>query len=790
MKPALAILAMSFATGVLADTELVDGIEWSYTISNGEATVGEGTFGFPAVPKSTVGNITIPSVLGGCPVTRIGKYAFAQCFDISDVTIPDSVTSIEEYGFHYSSLKSVSIPCSVTNIGRGAFYQCNVRSFLVDGNNPTYKSVNDMLLSKDGFTLINGVNGSAVIPDGVKSIADDAFGYYSGLFDVVIPEGVTTIGGGAFFATSLTSVRIPSSVTQIRSMAFRSCSKLGCVVFDGDAPTVGEDTFANTSDCVACVSSASSGWEGEDGEVWKGLILKRGIDVLDVDGVEWMVDDGVLIGMNLHGETEVSIPFGVIRMRDKLFAGNGLLVSVEIPEGVTNIGYEAFKYCKALTSVMMPSSLTTIGRYAFSSCTLLSSLTIPDGVTSIGAHAFEYCESLESIAIPNGVVKINDGAFAYCSRLIEVTIPDSVAKIGVQSFYCCDLLANVAIPNSVTNIGAEAFSYCRNFASVTIPNSVVNIGPHAFFYCSGLTNVWFDGNAPTVENFAFDKVAPGCVAYVRLGSTGWGVDIPGVWEGLRICYMPFVIDDGVLVSVELNGNTDITIPSDVTAISSNAFARCANLSSIVIPESVETISPLAFNGAEKLWAKWFRTLERLSSEDFSTVMTPNEVALTVTNVVVHYVTTSVQSGAVTPPTATGIVNIISEVNAGSAVAISSDWATQYGDAFTEKFGGDFTKAITKPTGKRDGAGNELQVWQDFVAGTDPTDENDKFTASITFDEDGKPIIAYSPELTPAEAAKRKYTTYGKAKLTDKEWTEVAPGEEESYNFFKVTVEMR
>ena len=139
---------------------------------------------------------------------------------------------------------------------------------------------------------------------------------------------------------------------------------------------------------------------------------------------------------------------------------------------------------------------------------------------------------------------------------------------------------------------------------------------------------------------------------------------------------------------------------------------------------------------------------------------------------------------------TGIVNVIAEVSAGKPVAISSKWAERY-PAFVEKFGDDFTAAITKKTGKRDSAGNDMFVWQDFVAGTDPTDENDKFTASITFDADGKPQIAYSPKFeNEAEAAKRKYTTYGKARLNDKEWTEVAPGEEDGYNFFKVTVEMR
>ena len=84
----------------------------------------------------------------------------------------------------------------------------------------------------------------------------------------------------------------------------------------------------------------------------------------------------------------------------------------------------------------------------------------------------------------------------------------------------------------------------------------------------------------------------------------------------------------------------------------------------------------------------------------------------------------------------------------------------------------------------------MLVWQDYVAGTDPTDPDSKFTASITFDAQGKPVISYSPELSTAEAAKRTYRKFGKARLNDANWTEIAAGEEENYNFFKVTVEMK
>lgn len=147
------------------------------------------------------------------------------------------------------------------------------------------------------------------------------------------------------------------------------------------------------------------------------------------------------------------------------------------------------------------------------------------------------------------------------------------------------------------------------------------------------------------------------------------------------------------------------------------------------------------------------------------------------------------SEAVTPPEQTGLVNIIAEVTSGGPVAVSSTWAEQYPN-FEARFGSDFTAALTQPTGKRDGAGNAMLVWQDFVAGTDPTKEDDVFKADIAFDDEGKPVISWTPELIASEADKRVYRKFGKVRLNDKDWTEIGDGEEDDYNFFKVSVEIK
>ena len=120
-----------------------------------------------------------------------------------------------------------------------------------------------------------------------------------------------------------------------------------------------------------------------------------------------------------------------------------------------------------------------------------------------------------------------------------------------------------------------------------------------------------------------------------------------------------------------------------------------------------------------------------------------------------------------------------------------DWALQY-PKFAETFlnnGENILSVFSKPTGKRDGAGKPMSVWHDFVVGTDPTKEEDVFKVDIDFDEDGNPIISWTPELTEEEAAKRVYKKLGKMRLDDPKWSEIEDNEAD-YNFFKVEVEMR
>ena len=345
--------------------------------------------------KSSATSVVIPSSYKGLPVTAIGYSAFNACASLTSVTIPSSVTSIANQVLNYcASLTSIS----------------------VDPGNPSYSSVEGLLLSKDGTVLIEAPGGltSVSIPSSVTSIGAYALSHCAKLTSVIIPSSVTSIGASAFqTCAKLSSITIHNSVTIIGTGAFSSCSSLTSVTIPSSVTSIGANAF---TDCAKLTS------------------------------------------------VSFDSPSSVTSIADRAFYNCASLTSVTIPNSVTSIGAYVFASCKSLTSVTIPSSFTAIGEGMFFGCTALTSVTIPSSVTSIATYAFYNCASLTSVTIPSSVTSLGEKAFGYCASLTSVTIPSSVTSIGAYAFADCAALASVTIPSSVTAIGAFAFYNCPNLS--------------------------------------------------------------------------------------------------------------------------------------------------------------------------------------------------------------------------------------------------------------------------------------------------------------------------------------
>lgn len=212
------------------------------------------------------------------------------------------------------------------------------------------------------------------------------------------------------------------------------------------------------------------------------------------------------------------------------------VTSIAIPDSVTVIADHAFANYSNLTSVAIGNGVRLIGAGAFWGCSRLAHVTIPNSVTDIGNHAFHDCIGLASVAIGSGVTRIGQNAFVNCERLAEVVIPGNVEEIDYQAFMGCCGLKQVTIEKGVARIDTSAFRNCVGLKRVTIGEGVAQIGNTAFSRCSSLAEIVFKGDAPSVGSGAFRYVPSSCVVRVPRGSTGWGVEIPGTWQGLQICY--------------------------------------------------------------------------------------------------------------------------------------------------------------------------------------------------------------------------------------------------------------
>ena len=414
--------------------EGTEGLE--YTLSQDESY-----YIVSGIGTATATDIVIPSIYNDLPVTSIGDMAFYGCTPLTSVTIGNGVTSIDYAAFSScSSLESITIPDSVTYIGFFAFAYCHSLESVYISDIAAWCGIDNMAFDNplyyDVDLYLNGqLVTDLVIPEGVTSIGMSAFLCFTSIESVAIPDSVTYIGHLAFTNTSIESVTIPDSVTSIGYAAF--------------GPALKYNEYDNAL------------YLGNQDNPYLALIaLKENASSCTINKSTKIVADGAFISSYPTIESisadENNEYFTVI---------DGILFD---------------KDCKKL--ICYPAGKTS------------ATYTIPDGVTSIGEFAFSWCKSLESVAIPDSVTYIGQQAFLYCTSLENITIPDSVTSIGYGAFSDCTSLKSITIPDSVTYIGQQAFSYCTSLENITIPDSVTYIGDYAFSNCTSLERVYYTGN--------------------------------------------------------------------------------------------------------------------------------------------------------------------------------------------------------------------------------------------------------------------------------------------------------
>lgn len=287
-------------------------------------------------------------------------------------------------------------------------------------------------------------------------------GPFKKLTDILDDE--TEINGEMYSFSTRNNVIIPDSVTKITGGAFYWCNQLESVTIGQNVAYIGPNSFVK---CPKLLNIS-----------------------VDKDNPYFSSDDGVLFDKNKT--TIIKYPS---------FKSDETFI---IPETVKKISRCAFDDASFLKKIIIPNGLKEIDDGAFRGCRFIKEFEIPDSVTSIGQYVFRNCKSLELIKLPNSLRNIPDGTFEDCNQLETIQLPTNVETIGKSAFKGCSQLKFNSFPNSIRKIDEYAFEGCSQLESISFSDSIREIGYHAFKGCLQLKYVFLPDSACKIEKYAFD----------------------------------------------------------------------------------------------------------------------------------------------------------------------------------------------------------------------------------------------------------------------------------------------
>lgn len=381
-----------------------------------------------------------------------------------------------------------------------------------------------------------------------------------------------------------------------------------------------------------------------------GLVDGAEVTALDTYGAGKFIKDSSLL-------TTVTVPEGVIRIGDSLFADCTALQKVELSTTVKRIGASGFARCSSLTSIDL-KNVEIIGYGAFFQCRSLTSVDLSKNVTKVGGYAFANCDRLEtavdspklteygdgvymgagltSICLKASATKLPGDMFSGCNSLetVDITGMDDLEDIGDLTFIYCTKLKKINGLNRVHGkIGMAAFSGCKKLESFneeedgplcvlntdqigdgafmetdiqylelhSSGNGVVNIGSNAFSG-SNLINVTFE--APVkIGDSAFQK----CSSLRRLinleqyyQKSGYDSFEGTLWLNDRYNKGIAVVNNTIIAAKKKTQFEDLEISDGITEIADGAFRGNETIYSVTFPESLSRIGDDVFHGCSML----------------------------------------------------------------------------------------------------------------------------------------------------------------------------------------------
>ena len=343
-------------------------------------------------------------------VTSIGSYAFFRCTNLESVSILEGVESIGDRAFWNDfALKGITIPASVKKIGnttdnsREVFYQCYaLENISVSSGNTAYKSVDGVLYTADGTTLIqypqNKADTSYKMIDEATKIDFLAFNYTQNLQTIDF-NNVTEFADKAVYGNQALQEIVLKNAASLGNQAFSGNKEVTSVLLEKAPTTVGKSVFSSCTNLTS-VTLPDDMQELPNGMFAFCTALKT-----------------------------LTFPAQLKSIGDSCFDAAGLAGDLVIPESVENIGFVAFRNCHGLTSI------TVEGNPTFSK--------------EDKTYAFQYCNNLLWMKANFNIIK----------QVVNITTPDQYKGETFEPQNSSWFTADGKEVGSSTNIDQETTFY-------------------------------------------------------------------------------------------------------------------------------------------------------------------------------------------------------------------------------------------------------------------------------------------------------------------------------------------
>jgi len=572
--------------------------------------------------KQNISKVTIPD-----NVTSIEDEAFAFCYSLKEVYIGNGVTSIGKNAFSFCNILILSIGDSVTEIKEDAFYANRILKLTIGKNISdvgllelsseltleiyNLSSLDVKSLFKNAKAIHTSLNSESILEfvnDYIFMFYENEYtlvGYIGNEVELILPESCNnktySINDYAFASASILNpnkfikVTIPNGVTHIGKIAFGSCAYLKEIVLPESITYIGDAAFSGCSALKIISIPDGIRYIGENAFSGCTLLLEKENGVYYVNN--WMVD------LDSDNHIIPSLRNGTVGITTISVYNTDSIVKFVIPEGVKYILDYAFASYTNLRTITLPSSIEYLGNNALSSG-LVEIYNLSD--IDLSKKVKDSVVIYDSLSKPSIIEFVDDYIFmtrdenyyliGYIGEETVITLPDNYREKDYLIYggtFFKPHITEVTIPSGVSYIGNGAFSNCHSLVKVNLTNGLTYIGDYAFFNCKKLCDINIPLSVTYVGNYAFED----CPSLPLEKENG--IVYLGTWA-LKCeddINNAIIRNDtiGIAANCFANKNiTDVAIPDSVMYINDYAFYYCENLTSITMGKGVTCIGECAF----------------------------------------------------------------------------------------------------------------------------------------------------------------------------------------------------